>query len=81
MRRNQEVLTITDEQRSELSKWAASRTLPAGDVFRARLILALAEGVSYRQIMATLQTTAPTMISKNGVIGPRRENTLQPRSA
>jgi hypothetical protein len=28
-------------------------------VFRARLILALAEGVSYRQIMATLQTTAP----------------------
>ena len=43
MRRNQAVLTITDEQRSELSKWAASRTLPAGDVFRARLILALAE--------------------------------------
>ena len=61
MRRNQAVLTITDEQRSELSKWAASRTLPAGDVFRARLILALAEGVSYRQIMATLQTTAPTI--------------------
>src|ERR1700691_405892 len=61
MRRNQVVLQITDEQRSELSKWAASRTLPAGDVFRARLILALAEGQTYQQIMASLHTTAPTI--------------------
>lgn len=37
MRRNQTMLAITEEQRSELSKWAQSRTLPAGDVFRARL--------------------------------------------
>ena len=44
MRRNRTVLVITDEQRIELSKWAQSRTLPAGDVFRARLILALADG-------------------------------------
>jgi transposase len=35
--------------------------LPAGDVFRARLILALADGQSYSQIMASLQTTAPTI--------------------
>ena len=56
------MLAITDEQRSELSKWAQSRTLPAGDVFRARLILALAEGESYRRIMDNkLQTTAPTI--------------------
>lgn len=61
MRRNQWVLAITEEQRRELSKWAQSRTLPAGDVFRARLILALADGENYRQIMATLQTTAPTI--------------------
>ena len=61
MRRNQTVLAITDEQRGELSKWAASRTLPAGDVFRARLILALADGASYSRIMQTLQTTAPTI--------------------
>jgi hypothetical protein len=27
----------------DLEKWAGSRTLPAGDVFRARLILALAD--------------------------------------
>jgi len=52
---------VTDEQRSELSKWAASRTLPAGDVFRARLILALAEGRTYSQIRTSLQTTAPTI--------------------
>jgi transposase len=61
MRRNPEVLAITEEQRIELAGWAQSRTLPAGDVFRARLILALAEGRSYGQIMATLQTTAPTI--------------------
>jgi hypothetical protein len=53
------VLASTDEQRSELSKWAQSRTLPSGDVFRARLILALADGTSYSRIMQTLQTTAP----------------------
>ena len=55
------LLTLTDEQRDELKKWAQSRTLPAGDVFRARLILALAEGQTYEQIKASLQTTAPTI--------------------
>ena len=61
MRRNQVALSLSDEQRSELTNLAQSRTLPAGDVFRARLILALAAGRSYRQIMASLQTTAPTI--------------------
>jgi transposase len=61
MRQNQKVLSLTEEQRSELSKWAGSRTLPAGDVFRARLILALAEGQTYSQMMASLGTTAPTI--------------------
>ncbi len=55
------MLAIDDEQRAELTKWAQSRTLPAGDVFRARLILALADGQTYTQIMASLQTTAPTI--------------------
>ena len=55
------MLTLTDEQRNELRTWAASRTLPAGDVFRARLILALSDGQSYSQIKTTLQTTAPTI--------------------
>jgi len=38
-----------------------SRTLPAGDVFRARLILMLAEGLPYRTIQERLDTTAPTI--------------------
>src|ERR1043166_9117310 len=61
MRRNLFVLTLTDDQHCELRTWAASRTLPAGDVFRARLILALADGQTYNQIKTTLQTTAPTI--------------------
>ena len=55
------MLAITDQQRDELKKWAQSRTLPAGDVFRARLILALSDGRTYAQIKASLQTTAPTI--------------------
>ncbi|HEY1212456.1 MAG TPA: hypothetical protein VGE93_02380 [Bryobacteraceae bacterium] len=35
---------------SNEESWAQSRVLPAGDVFRARLILALADGMSYREI-------------------------------
>jgi transposase len=38
-----------------------SRTLPAGDVFRTRLIMALAEGKSYREIERSLQTSAATI--------------------
>jgi transposase len=35
--------------------------LPAGDVFRARLILMLAQGRSYARIQKALNTTAPTI--------------------
>jgi transposase len=38
-----------------------SRSLPAGDVFKARLILMLASGRSYAEIRKRLQTTAPTI--------------------
>ena len=88
MRRNQAVLGITDAQRSELTKWAQSRTLAAGDVFRARLILALADGASYSEIVRTLQTTAPTIsrwkqrFEQDGIAGldPRHKGS-QPRVA
>jgi len=56
-----ELLPLSEGQRCELNRWAQSRTLPAGDVFRARLILALADGWSYSQIKQRLQTTAPTI--------------------
>lgn len=55
------MLPVSDEQREELQRWAESRTLPAGDVFRARLILALAEGKSYSRIEAELCTSRPTI--------------------
>ena len=40
---------------------AQSRSLPAGYVFRAKLILMLSEGRSYSEIKERLQTTAPTI--------------------
>jgi transposase len=61
MRRYRKVLRINEEQRTELQRWASSRTLPAGDVFRARLILALASGKSYSQIESELGTSRPTI--------------------
>jgi transposase len=55
------LLQLTDSQREELKSWAHSRTLPAGDVFRAKLILLLADGRTYEQIVAALETTKPTI--------------------
>lgn len=82
------MLSVSGEQRDELGKWAASRTLRAGDVFRARLILALADGQTYSEIMTSLQTTAPTIsrwkqrFEKDGLAGldPRHKGS-QPRVA
>jgi len=45
-----------------LTAIAQSRSLPAGYVFRAKLILLLAEGLSFNTIKQRLQTTAPTII-------------------
>jgi len=55
-------VTLTTGQRSELNSIAQSRSLPAGYVFRARLILMLAEGASFSTIKRRLQTSAPTII-------------------
>jgi len=54
-------LKVTESQREELTRWAQSRTLPAGDVFRAKLILALAEGSTWAQVAATLGTSKKTI--------------------
>lgn len=53
---------LTSNQRSELTSIAQSRSLPAGYVFRAKLILMLAQGASFSMIKRQLQTTAPTII-------------------
>jgi uncharacterized protein YerC len=52
---------LRKDQRLELSRIAQSRSLPAGYVFRARLILMLAEGASFNTIKERLGTTAPTI--------------------
>src|SRR5277367_795693 len=53
---------LTRQQHSDLSSIAQSRALPAGYVFRAKLILMLAEGSSFNAIKRQLQTTAPTIV-------------------
>jgi transposase len=55
------LLELSDAQRAELEGWAQSRSLPAGDVFRARIILALADGLTYREIERKLGASAPTV--------------------
>lgn len=54
-------IVLSEEQRVDLSRIAQSRSLPAGYVFRARLILMLAEGASYSLVKLHLKTTAPTI--------------------
>jgi transposase len=44
-----------------LREMSVARSLPAGEVLRARMILMLAEGRSYAEIQERLQTTAPTI--------------------
>ncbi len=55
------MLHLTEDQKAELERWVHSRSLAAGDIQRARLILALAEGHSYSNIISRLRTTAPTI--------------------
>lgn len=61
MSRYEGLRQLTEQEREELTKRAQSRTLPAGDVFRARLILALAGSESYSSIEKRLQTSRPTI--------------------
>ena len=55
------VIELSAEEREELTGWSKSRTLPAGDVFKARLILALADGKSYSAVETELKTSRPTI--------------------
>ena len=55
------LIILTREEREELTKRAASRSLAAADVFKARLILALADGHSYSSIERELNTPRPTI--------------------
>ena len=48
-------MVLSEEQSKELSSIAQSRSLPAGYVFRARLILMLAEGATFCTIKQRLE--------------------------
>jgi transposase len=61
MRPCEAVIELKAEEREELTRWSNSRTLPAGDVFKAKLILALADGKSYSTVEAELNTSRPTI--------------------
>jgi transposase len=52
---------LSADEHEELRQMSVSRSLPAGEVIRARMILMLAEGRSYADIQERLQTTAPTI--------------------
>jgi transposase len=56
-----DAVVLSEDQHLELSRISQSRSLPAGYVFRAKLILMLAEGVPYNSIKLRLGTTAPTI--------------------
>jgi transposase len=83
-----ELLHLNESQREELTRWAHSRTVPAGDVFRAQLILSLADGMTYEQVVSALGTTKPTIarwkacFEQAGIAGlePRHKGS-RPRSA
>jgi hypothetical protein len=53
--------TVNREQRDELESWAPSRTSPAGELFRARFILALPDGMSFREIERKVGASASTV--------------------
>jgi transposase len=82
------VSELSEERRKELTRWAQSRTLRAGDVFRAQLMLALADGKSWNQIEIELHTSRPTIarwkrrFEQEGIAGlePRHRGSA-PRTA
>lgn len=55
-------IQLNEAEQRELTSIAQSRALPAGYVFRARLILMLHEGATFRMIRERLGTTNPTII-------------------
>ena len=56
-----EPLPLSASQRIELQSYLRKQNLPASVAQRMRIILALADGLSYREIMENLGTTAPTI--------------------
>jgi transposase len=56
-----ELIALTQDEHDELREISVSRSLPSGDVIKARMIRMLSSGRSYAEIQKRLQTTAPTI--------------------
>lgn len=54
-------LSLTGTQRAELQSYLRKHNLPASLAQRMRIVLALADGLTYRESAETLSTTAPTI--------------------
>ena len=54
-------LPLTTGQRAELQAYLRKHNLPASVAQRMRIILRLADGATYREVMESLSTTAPTI--------------------
>lgn len=54
-------LPVSANQRAELQALLRRHSLPASMAQRARIVLMLADGVTYSEIMESLSTTAPTI--------------------
>jgi transposase len=54
-------LTLTADEQDELRQVSITRSLPAADVMKARMVLMLSAGRSYAEIRERLETTAPTI--------------------
>jgi hypothetical protein len=55
------VIELTEQERDEQTQWSTSLTLAAGDVFKAKLILALSNDTSYSRIQPGLKIPRPTI--------------------
>lgn len=68
-------LLLSGNQRAELQSYVRKHNLPAAVAQRIRILLALADGLTYREIAETLSTTAPTIslwrkrYEREGIIG------------
>ena len=54
-------ITLTDDERKTLTKWARSRSLPARQVTRARIVLLAAKGKENQEIAAELELNRATV--------------------
>ncbi len=69
-------ITLTDDERKTLTKWARSRTLPARQGTRARIVLLAAKGKENQEIAAELELNRATVRKWRNRFAPDRMSAL-----